>query len=109
FPAAERSGGKSRNSVVYMRPFSHGPLAMDSSLGRGHLPVGARLGSVADEVFQGLGISCLHHVLERIERMAEANRLLQHFFLVSHQNVAPYGWVAGGDAGEVPKPGACQR
>jgi hypothetical protein len=63
----------------------------------------------ADQVFQRGGIAFAHDVLQRIERMAEALRLLEHFFAVGHQDVAPHLGSPGGDAGEVAKARAGQR
>ena len=52
---------------------------------------------------------CLASRARGIERMAEALRLLEHLFAVRHQDVAPDGRIAGGDAREVAEARAGQR
>ena len=63
----------------------------------------------AQQLLQRRAVAGQHHLLQRVERLAEALRLLQHLFAVGQQDVAPHRRVAGGDAGEVAKARSGQR
>jgi hypothetical protein len=76
---------------------------------RAHLPARAAFGGAADQAFQRVGVAFAHDVLQRVQRLAEALRLLEHFFAVGHQDVAPGLRAAGGDAGEVAEARPGQR
>src|SRR6185369_16856121 len=90
-PLTALSGGRSRNGLRFMaRIWGHtGRRARGCRLLKGRarsarrlgvdLPAGAQLGRVADEVFECLAVAGLHHVLEGVEGVAKALRLLEHF------------------------------
>ena len=67
------------------------------------------LGSAADQAFQGFAVAAAQYRLQRVERVAEALRLLQHLLAVGQQDVAPDLGAAGGDAREVAEARARQR
>jgi hypothetical protein len=84
------------------------PAAWPSG-GSVHLPAGAAIGGGADEVFEGFGVARAHDHLERIQRVAQALRLLENFLAVAQQDVAPDVRITRRDAGEVTETGASQR
>ena len=74
-----------------------------------HAPMAARLRNPLHQGFQRFTLAVAQDLLEHAQRAAETLRLLQHFFAVGDQDIAPNGRIAGGDTGEIPEAGAGQR
>ena len=99
-PAARCNGGRSRKRVVNI---VRQPAAVESPAG---LPLAAAVGCDADQVFEGGVIGAAQHVLEGVERVPEAHRLLQDLLAIGRQDVAPDCRIAGRDAREIAEAGA---
>ena len=109
-PEAPRSGGRSRKGMSNIGAAGAGRQRAGGTPRRAHLPA-ARRPSLAtrSSSSSASAVAGLHHLLQRVERLAEALRLLQHLFAVGHQDVAPHRRVAGGDAREVAEARPGQR
>ena len=106
-PTALRSGGRSRKGMSYIGA----GVSAGGAGARGAFICQPARPSLAwrSSSSSASALPAQHHLLDRVERLAEALRLLEHFLAVGHQDVAPHRRVAGGDAREVAKARPGQR